>query len=296
MQKDRLDKIDIEILSLLSRDCRLSNIKIGSNIGLTKNSVKTRIKRMISLGIFQYIVDVNPIIFGYKMNFFFIIKHTKADKDIIRLLHQSGVLLCEAQSADGLYVFSLALKEEDEQKIRKLINFLDDALIEYFSLNQSNRYNIDLKEYELKIIKCLMVNPKIIIKNIAEITSVSSKTVNRIINKFRETQVLRFSIVSNPNYIKGYIEFGIRIYIEKGPYAFEKVYDILRDYSFLGTPLISKYNAIFIILLIEDIVTLNQFLKKVGSIKGVNGIGLDILTSFIIHQEWVINEIEKGIA
>jgi DNA-binding MarR family transcriptional regulator len=53
-----LDKTDLRIIGQLARDSRLSYEKIGSALNLTRNSIKTRIKRMVSKGVIQeYITE-----------------------------------------------------------------------------------------------------------------------------------------------------------------------------------------------------------------------------------------------
>ncbi|MFL6508963.1 MAG: AsnC family transcriptional regulator, partial [Nitrososphaeraceae archaeon] len=55
-----MDKTDLKIIGLLARDCRLSYERIGSAIDLTRNSIKTRIKKMVYEGVIQeFIADVN---------------------------------------------------------------------------------------------------------------------------------------------------------------------------------------------------------------------------------------------
>ena len=62
-----LDKNDLTILPTLARDCRTSYSSIGSQIGLTSKSVKTRVKNMVRSGIIEkFIVRVNPAGFGYR--------------------------------------------------------------------------------------------------------------------------------------------------------------------------------------------------------------------------------------
>ncbi len=51
-----LDKTDRKIIGLLAGDSRLSYARIGSALHLTRNSIKTRVKRMISIGVLIGIV------------------------------------------------------------------------------------------------------------------------------------------------------------------------------------------------------------------------------------------------
>ena len=67
MEKLILDKIDFNILATLSRDCRTPYSNIGSLVGLTQNSVKARVKKVVRSGVLdKFIVRVNPAGFGYR--------------------------------------------------------------------------------------------------------------------------------------------------------------------------------------------------------------------------------------
>src|ERR671918_1501390 len=66
MAKLILDKIDLDILSTLARDCRTSYNSMGSQIGLTSKSIRARVKNMVRSGVIEkFIVRVNPAAFGY---------------------------------------------------------------------------------------------------------------------------------------------------------------------------------------------------------------------------------------
>ena len=63
-----LDKLDLKIISLLSRDCRISYRNMASIVNLTPNAVKARANKMISKGIIKnFIVRANPALFGYEI-------------------------------------------------------------------------------------------------------------------------------------------------------------------------------------------------------------------------------------
>jgi Lrp/AsnC family leucine-responsive transcriptional regulator len=77
-----LDKTDLRIIGQLARDSRLSYEKIGSALNLTRNSIKTRIKRMVSKGVIQeYITDLNFAILGYRIYYIFTKHEEKSTKD-----------------------------------------------------------------------------------------------------------------------------------------------------------------------------------------------------------------------
>ena len=96
-----LDKTDRKIIGLLAGDSRLSYARIGSALYLTRNSIKTRVKRMISIGIIQeYIVDINFALLDH--NVYYII--TKQEEKLIRIIIRIVVMLGEKELSNILNV------------------------------------------------------------------------------------------------------------------------------------------------------------------------------------------------
>lgn len=63
-----LDETDRKIIGILAGDSRLSYERIGSALNLTRNSIKTRVNRMVSIGVIQeYIADINLSVLGYNV-------------------------------------------------------------------------------------------------------------------------------------------------------------------------------------------------------------------------------------
>ena len=61
-----IDKFDLQILSILSRDVRTSLQEISSQIGLSSTPCWTRIKRLESTGVIQgYTVRIDPAKIGF---------------------------------------------------------------------------------------------------------------------------------------------------------------------------------------------------------------------------------------
>ena len=66
---------------------------------------------------------------------------------------------------------------------------------------------------DLKVIRCLVLNPQIGVADISRLVSVSTKTANRILNKLKDDGVVRFSVICNPAAMKGLVVFGLLIYV-----------------------------------------------------------------------------------
>jgi hypothetical protein len=99
------------------------------------------------------------------------------------------------------------------------------------------------------------LNPQIGIIDITNLVFISARTANRILNKLRDNGVVRFSIICNPSLMKGFVVFGLLIYVNdndegekgelgKGKYKFnshkvlERLYSEMTEYPFLRTLLL----------------------------------------------------------
>jgi DNA-binding Lrp family transcriptional regulator len=126
-----MDKLDIGILRELIYDCRASYRQIGFSVGLTTNSVKTRINRLISNGIVrQFSVSINLSILGYSSIFYIFIKKTKSSEKIINRLKQVGKLLVEVYGIGGSLMMGMAVMgKEKEEEIQELVKNIQPKFI-----------------------------------------------------------------------------------------------------------------------------------------------------------------------
>jgi DNA-binding Lrp family transcriptional regulator len=120
-----------------------------------------------------------------------------------------------------------------------------------------------LKSTDLKILRCLVLNPQIGNADISNTIVVSARTVNRILNKLKDDRVVRFSVICNPAAMKGLVVFGLLICVNeegggtgeeqkknKKPNShkiLERLYTEFPEYSFLRSPLISHDNIVVLL-------------------------------------------------
>jgi DNA-binding Lrp family transcriptional regulator len=116
------DKTDLKIIGLLARDSRLSYERIGSALKLTRNSIKTRIRRMESKGIIQeYIADINFALLGYTICYVFTKQEERSNRSsrnssnrarlIVEDLNRLGDILAEIEVLGGISIFRVAARE-----------------------------------------------------------------------------------------------------------------------------------------------------------------------------------------
>src|SRR5437867_7029276 len=127
MEKLILDKIDLNILATLARDCRTSYSSIGSLSGLTSKSVKSRVKNMVRSGIIEkFIVRVNPGGFGFRTAHVLVMRNNGITKeDVIERIKQFGDLAFHVHHMGRTSMAALIIKESLDDKI---IQSLNDSL------------------------------------------------------------------------------------------------------------------------------------------------------------------------
>lgn len=319
----RLDKTDLAIIGQLSRDSRLSYEKIGSALHLTRNSVKTRIRRMVSEGTIQEFVPVlNYAALGYKTTCSIEIRETHSRdstirKTIIDHLNRIGDIFLEIEELGGSTVFVLIIKESiDYDKIRSAtVNTLGPSFLQNVFLRNSNstiQPHTYMKPYiltntDLRVLKSLVLDPQIGIAEMSKQLSVSARTVNRILARLKDGGIIEFSIILNPAALKGYVIFAVLIYvneievIKKGSKreslashkVLQRLHNEFPEYPLWRGPFTGIDNEILVGLLGNDLTAIDSMFRKVQSFEEVNKAELHIFTKLVHHKDWVIKEIDS---
>jgi DNA-binding Lrp family transcriptional regulator len=305
MLRQYVDETDLKIISILSKDCRESFMSIGSVVGMTSKSVKARVDTMLSSGVIEkFVVKVNPVALGYGMSCMLVVReHTENTNDIINRLNLLGDVSSHTKCLGGISAFCLAIKEGNEDKLKLLFDSLKLATVHVMftsKLSSSSRSDLrnkhELSDTDLRVIKCLLSNPRMDLNEIGRKTSMSAKTVNRRLTRMRDSNVLKFFILCNPAYTLGYIQFGLIVNtVDKSSYnqIVERIYQELGENILCQPPIIDPENVITVILFSQDIFTANSILKKVESFNGVKRVELFIITETTNYHEWVLREIDK---
>ena len=300
LQRQFLDEKDLEIISILSKDCRASFMSIGSTVGMTSKSVKARVDTMISTGVIEkFVVKVNPVSLGYGMSCMLIVReHTAHTDDIVSRLNLLGDVSIHSKCMGGISTFCLAIKEGHEDKLELLRDSLKPATVHFMftspSSYVSNKH--ELSESDLQIIKCLLSNPRMDMNDIAKKISISARTVNRRLTRLKDNNVLKFFILCNPVSTLGYIQFVLVINTVDKSFnnqIIERMYGELKENILCQPPIIDPDNIITLLLFSQDIFTADGILKEVESFTGVNRVELFILTDTTSYDEWVLKEIDK---
>src|SRR5919199_4946023 len=263
LQHIRLDNIDIQILVLLTKDSRTTYRNIASVVGVSTNAVKERIHKMISNSIIQnFVVIINPVIFGYEKECILIIRHidrTIKEQDILNRINLLGDVFVYAKQLGGASIFVVSVRAGAEDKIGILTELLKPASVEStFVSYRPIAMQIHISDF--KIMKCLLSNPRMLVEDIAKETSLSAKTVARRLEKMRENHILEFSILTNLSSMQltGYIEFAVVIDIEISSHQniIERIYHEMQEHLLI-IPNSYQKEIIFAVFFGANIPTVN---------------------------------------
>lgn len=276
---------------------------------------------MVSKGAIQeYITDINFAVLGYRIYYIFTKHEEKSSKDssrrkmIIEHLNRLGNIIAEIEVLGGVSIFRVAIREANNGITQKddednTISILNGGIIEKVIVASNTMYKKQ-QPYptptDLKVIRCLVLNPQIGVADISRLVSVSTKTANRILNKLTDDVIVRFSVICDPAAMKGLVVFGLLIYVNDGEgeeqrknkkpssdKILERLYSEFPEYPFLRSPLIGYDNIIIVSVFGNDVFAIDSMFKKVLSFQEVKKAELYVFTRIKYHKDWIANEIDR---
>jgi DNA-binding Lrp family transcriptional regulator len=290
---------------------------------------------MTSKGVIQeFITDINFTVLGYRIYYVFTKPEGKKSENkdhnnrriVIEHLNRVGDIIADIEVLGGISIFRVAVRETNNEITRKdnedhAISFLlENDFIEKAILasntvsfqtdTDGRRQQSYLTPTDLKIIKCLVLNPQTGLANIAGLVSISTRTSNRILNKLKDKGVVRFSVICNPAAMKGLVVFGLLIYVndykdrnviternrsKKSNYhkVLERLYTEFPEYPFLRSPLPSNDNIVILSVFGNDVFAIDSMFKKILSFQEVRNAELYVFTTIKYHKDWIVREIDR---
>lgn len=292
----RIDSTDIEIMKLLTKDCRLSYREIALTLGIATNTVKRRIKNLISRRIIEgFLVRVNLGAFGYSNICNLTIKHLGNKEKIKGYLQNLGYVFLEGDCIGGISRFVVASKE----RIDNALEFLSEKvrhlqLIDIFIGEWKSDFVFTAND--LRILKCLIQKPRMKVKDIAQAIHVSQKTVKRRIDAMLFNRVVDFTIFVNPREMRGYVNVGIFIHVEK-KYSEEvtkEIYKQIKDLLVFGSPY-ESLDTMGLNLYVENMWEIESIQNEAESMKGVKNVSIILPLRRRYSHELLLKEIDRRI-
>jgi DNA-binding Lrp family transcriptional regulator len=292
----RIDGTDIEIMKLLTKDCRLSYREIALALSIVTNTVKRRIKNLISRQIIEgFLVRVNLGAFGYSNICNLTIKHIGNKEKVKGYLQNLGYVFLEGDCIGGISRFVIASKERIDNELEFLPEKVRHLqLIDIFIGQWESDFVFTTND--MRILKCLIQKPRMKVKDIAQSIHVSQKTVKRRIDAMLFNRVVDFTIFVNPREMKGYVNVGIFIHVEKKyrEEVTEEIYKEIKDLLVFGSPY-ENIDTMGLNLYVENMWQIEKVQKKAESMKGVKNVSIILPLRRRYSHELLLKEIDRRI-
>ncbi|MGH9982469.1 MAG: AsnC family transcriptional regulator [Nitrososphaeraceae archaeon] len=302
MQSYILDNYDLKILNLLARNGRLSYRTIAKSVGMTTKSVKSRVDKMLSEKVIErFVTQINPSILGYRTICNFVVRKDLLNQELMARINLVGDIHYQFYVMGGVEGFIVMVREGSEEKIELLLNSLKSAILGITIQNSHyQRILTNLTVTDYYILKQLVCNPRMEISEIGKAISASSKTVHRRIEKMYErNHLLEFTMLPNPNAMKGQIVFFLSVKVDKLMYndILEKIFSQLQNHIILSVMTYDQEKeSIGMNLATEDVFKIESIRSQIQSLKGVKEANIFLPIRIQYNEDIILKAIEKQIA
>lgn len=299
MEKPSLDNTDLKILTLLAKNGRVSYRTIAHAIDLTTKSVKSRVDRMLEARVIEkFIAFINPSVAGYHKTYSFALRKGMLNPELFERINLVGEIQYRFEVMGGVVGFAIAIREEDEDKMKLLSDALKPAVIAKRIQKHNSPAPYELTRSDYLIIKRLLRNPRMEITEIAEATSISPKTVRRRLDRMLRNRIVDFSIMVNPDAMKGQVVFFLEIKSGMRDYRrlLERVYVELGERPIFFSDFSSPQDAIGLLVGGRDTSEIESIRTQIESLDGVQKANVFLPTKVAYFQEGMIKAIDRRLA
>lgn len=131
-QNSEIDRYDIEILKILSRDGRISVTELSSKVGLSKTPCQVRMKRLIAEGYIQgFKAVLDPSKLGAEQVVFVEVKLKKTTEEALTEFNRAAQNVPEVEQCHmiaGAFDYLLKIRTKDMRRYREILGHVVSTL------------------------------------------------------------------------------------------------------------------------------------------------------------------------
>ncbi len=280
----------MKILSKLLNNCRKSDRQIGMELGISGGAVGIRISKMEKLGVIEkFCLKVEPPLLG--LNMFYIVVNTQNQKEIIRNVKLAGMPFTIVPCVGGNTVIGVVVKEEMEQKIVLLKKLMQDVRVMSVFEANNTRISHNLTRTDLEILNQLIENPRKKIEQLSKDTKLSTKTINRGLEKLQNNELIQFTLIFDPSKIEGFLCYAVVAITQEDIPQMLKKFEKEFSEDYLMTPFLAK-NQIVLFLYSESIFKMDVMTERVAKVEGIITTELFIPKKIDMPSMWLEKTLE----
>ena len=281
----------MKILSSLLNNCRESDRQIGKKFGISGGAVGSRINKMKKSGLIEnFCMKVEPPVLG--QNIVYIVVSGQDIEKIMKQVKLVGLPFVIVPCVGGTTVCGIVVKEDVEQKIELLKNLMNDVRILLIFEAGSEEIDFNITKTDLQVLNELIDDPRQKIEKLSKKTKLSTKTINRILEKFEENESIQFTLVYDPSKIEGYIPYAVLSVVNGEIKTILKNLEKQFGDSFMMIPFLAK-NQIVLFLYSENIFQMDAMTEKIREVNGILSTDLFIPKKINMPKEWMKKSIES---
>ena len=280
----------MRILSRLLNNCRKPDRQIGRELGISGGAVGTRINKLEKLGIIEkFCLKVEPPLLG--LNMFYIVVNTQNQKEIIKNVKLAGMPFTIVPCVGGNTVIGVVVKEDMEQKIELLKKLMQNVRV--MSVFEANNTMIthNLTRTDLEILNQLTNNPRKKIEQLSKDTKLSTKTINRGLEKLQNNESIQFTLVFDPSKIEGFVCYAVVAITQEDIPQMLKKFEKEFSGDYLMTPFLAK-NQIVLFMYSENIFEMDEMTEKIAKVEGTITTELFIPKKIDMPEKWLEKRLE----
>ena len=280
----------MKILSKLLNNCRKPDRQIGRELGISGGAVGSRISKMQKLGIIEkFCLKVEPPLLG--LNMFYIVVNTQNQKEIIKNVKLAGMPFAIVPCIGGNTVIGVIVKEDMKQKIELLEKLMENVRVMSVFEADNTKITHNLTRTDLSILNQLIEDPRKKIEQLSKDTKLSTKTINRGLDKLQDNELIQFTLVYDPSKIEGFLCYAVVAITQEDIPEMLKKFEKEFSEDYLMTPFLAK-NQIVLFLYSESIFKMDEMTERVAKVEGTITTELFIPKKIDMPEKWLEKRLE----
>ena len=280
----------MKILSRLLNNCRKPDRQIGRELGISGGAVGSRISKMEKLGIIEkFCLKVEPPLLG--LNMFYIVVNTQNQKEIIKNVKLAGMPFAIVPCVGGNTVIGVIVKEDMKQKIKLLEKLMQNVRVMSVFEADNTKITHNLTRTDLEILNQLIEDPRKKIEQLSKDTKLSTKTINRGLEKLQDNELIQFTLVYDPSKIEGFLCYAVVAITQEDIPQMLKKFEKEFSEDYLMTPFLAK-NQIVLFLYSESIFKMDEMTERVAKVEGTITTELFIPKKIDMPEKWLEKRLE----
>ncbi len=193
-----MDLIDRGILDDLTRNCRVTYQELSEKYGVSSNAIRNRVLKL----------EETHVIYGYTVNLSLAMVNSswvfgvlrtdgsQNEHDLVSRIGECRNIVAAAAYSDGNY--TLVAETGTPTELLETGSFLRGLkgvqAVELYPVLWDAGKKMELTSAHLRILRCLVEDPRMSVVDVAERIGMTSRRVRRLVKELEESEAVRFTI------------------------------------------------------------------------------------------------------